>query len=119
MKIYRLKCFRCEKKFKYGKDVFRNAENYPMCEDCFVEMLEEYWDYDFVMDMIHDIKEKFNRKYNKWLTWFHKNNTLCDGDHEEYSVFYEVNKEITIINGKKYCRDCIEYMKSEGIIKVN
>jgi len=117
MKLYRLRCFNCKKKFKYGNDVFRNAKNIPLCETCLIEQLEENWHEEFVEQMIHDIKKKFNRKYNKWFKWFHKNNTLCDGEHEDYSDFYELNKEITTIKGKNYCINCIDYMKEENIIK--
>ena len=115
MKLYRLRCFRCGKKFKYGNDVFRDSDNYPVCETCLCEILSETWDDDYTEYILSEIKKKFNRKYNKWSKWFHKNNDLCEGEHEDYDFYYEEKKHLTIIDGKKYCRLCIDKMNDNLI----
>ena len=110
MKLYRLRCFRCGKKFKHGTDVFRNSNNYPICKNCLYENLNETWDYEYTDYIVNMIKKRFNRKYNKWNKWFHKNHVLCEGEHEDYSFYYEEKDYITIVDGKKYCRECIDKM---------
>lgn len=113
MKLYRLRCFRCGKKFKWGTDVFRDSNNCPICEICLREFLSETWDYEYADYIFNEIKKNHNHKYNKWNKWFHKNNELCEGDHEDYAFYYEEKEHITIIDGKKCCRACIDKMNDK------
>lgn len=107
-KKYKLRCFTRGCKFKSKEDVFRDINGYPICKDCLHECLDEYWDEEFSENIINELK-KYNNSYPKWLKWFYENHTLCDGgEHDEYSFFYEANDYITVINGKNYCRYCID-----------
>ena len=111
----KLRCFTCTQPFKSKEEIFRGEKNYPICQDCLIESLEDFWVDDFAEHIFDEIKNKFGKKYTKWYKWFHKNHTKCDGEHNNYDLYYEENDCITEINGKNYCRDCIDNMKSENI----
>ena len=108
---YKLRCFTRSCNFKSKEDVFRDINGHPICEDCLHEILNEYWDDDFSHHIISELK-KHNKSYPRWLKWFHKNHTLCDGgEHDDYSFFYEANDYIVVIDEKNYCRYCIDEFK--------
>jgi len=108
MRKYKLKCFICKGLFKSNKEVFKDSNKFPICEICFIEFLEETWDPIFAEYILKQIKKNFNRNYLKWEKWFYKNHILCDGEHNDYDFFYEEKNSITVVNGKNYCRQCIE-----------
>lgn len=111
MRLYRLRCFRCGGKFKYGNDVFRDSDNYPICKNCLREKLNETWDYDYTDYILETMEKDHNRNYNKWKKWFHENHVSCDGeDHDDYSFYFEHKDNITVIDGKNYCQSCYEEM---------
>ena len=121
MSKYKLKCFNNRyHKFNSKEDIFRNEFNHPICAECLIEFLEESWEDEFAEYIFTEIKNKFNRNYNKWFKWFHKNHTQCESkeEHGDYSSFYESNDCITIIDGKKYCRYCIDEFKENEPIKI-
>ena len=108
----KIKCFNNSyHKFYSKNDIFRDESNYPVCADCLIEFLEEFWDDEFAEHIFYEIKNKFNRNYNKWQKWFFENHILCDGEHIHYDDYYEHKDSITIIDGKNYCSRCIDESK--------
>ena len=110
MKRYTLRCFTRGCSFESKEDVFRDCNNNPICQNCLIEYLEQTWAYDFAEHVFEEIKNRFNRNYLKWKKWFYENHLLCDGgeDHGDYDSFYEEKDHITVINGKNYCRMCMD-----------
>ena len=115
MSKIKIKCFNNSyHKFNSKEDIFRDESNYPVCADCFIEYLQDYWDDEFAEYIFNEIKNKFNRNYNKWQKWFFENHTICDGEsemHNDYDDYYEHNDNITVIDGKNYCSLCIDELK--------
>lgn len=60
-----LKCFRCGKPLD-KEEVFRDSHNYPVCEDCIREDLDE-WDDDAGGYILELLKNKYNQNYKKYL----------------------------------------------------
>ena len=56
----KLKCFYCKTVFKSKADIFRNLNNWALCEGCLYDDISEYWDDDCVEQILHDIKTRFN-----------------------------------------------------------
>lgn len=109
-----MKCFSCRKfNFETKKDIFRDLNGYPICESCLEEQLCDEWDDEFVRSIIDDIKKEFNQNYAKWYQNFFETNEPCAGKnkaHANYDIYYFPKKEMTDIDGKKYCPSCIDEM---------
>lgn len=105
----KLKCFRCKKRFKERKDIFRTSSNHPICEECFWVYLLNDWEDEFIERIIQEVRDKFNGKYNRWKENFFKTMVKCDGCKDKYyDEMYYVKETIIEINGKKYCECCVE-----------
>lgn len=115
MKKYKLSCFNCGSQFKSKEEVFRDQNNYPICEDCLCEWLaDNFWEeYDDAEYTIRELKTKFNRSFRKWEKWFYNNHVVCDEKHDYYANFYVHKDEITVIDGKNYCSICIDNMEDK------
>ncbi|MEA3248409.1 MAG: hypothetical protein U9Q73_01760 [Nanoarchaeota archaeon] len=106
--------------FKSKKDIFRDLNNWPICEDCLYEDVSDYWDDDFVEQILHDIKTRFKGNYARWHKWFYENNEMCDGVHD--IDWYVPKSELVEIDGNKYCQSCMEKLavkESSGEITEN
>ena len=113
MKKYKLKCFVRGCVFKSKEDVFRDEFGFPICKDCLWELLYDNWEDEYLEYIIEEIEKNFNRSYNKWNKWYYENHILCDGEHDDYSYYYEHKDRITTIDGKNYCSKCIDEMNEE------
>lgn len=111
-----LKCFTCTRKFDSKEDIYRNEYNHPTCQCCLIDFLENEWEDDYAEYILDKIKNKFNRNYNKWHKWFFENHIKCDEKHDDYDIYYEHKDWITVVDGKNYCRYCIDNLnEKEGI----
>ena len=117
----KIKCFgNSYHEFNSKEDIFRDENNYPVCADCLKESLMDYWDDDFADYIFNEIKNNFDRKYNRWSKWFFEYHVICDGygidAHEDNYDNYYVHKDlITVIDGKNYCGQCIDKLNEVGI----
>ncbi len=111
MKKYKLKCFICRKSFNKKKDVFRNLDKYPVCENCLIEEIEETWDNENTDYIFNEIKKSFNRNYFKWnKEVFIESMIECNGNHEFYDHYFDHKDNMVEINGKNYCLSCVDKM---------
>ncbi|MFW9881131.1 MAG: hypothetical protein ACFFG0_49340 [Candidatus Thorarchaeota archaeon] len=108
--MFKLKCFCCGKLFKDKSEIFRTENNYPYCQDCFFEYLDnQNWLEDDLEYIISEIKEKFNGNYKKWKNWFYETYDICEGcSKRQYDNIYHPKEQLTKINDKLYCEMCIE-----------
>lgn len=104
----KLKCFNCKRGFKHRSDVFRDSNNYPICEDCLYEELE-FWEDDFREQIIDEIKLRFNRNYKRWEKWFFENHEICDGPLHDIE-WYTPKKDLVEWDGNKYCLACVDFL---------
>ena len=110
----KLKCFDCNHRFKTKKEIFRNQDGYPKCEDCFREDLDHDWVDEMMDTIVEEVREIYNGSYNKWAKNFFEIHNACDGEHEDYDPMYFPKNQLTEVNGKKYCEMCME----EGVIGI-
>lgn len=68
----KLKCFRCGTKFDYyiGKklvrcQVYRDEYNYPVCEECLHEIINDCWDEDD--SVFYSVKNRYDNSYKKFM----------------------------------------------------
>jgi len=108
----KLKCFYCSRLFKKKNEIFRNELNYPLCEDCFKGLIDDDWRDDGIDNVINDVKNKFNGKYNNFLKDLHKKCDIC----EDCNTWY-LKDCLIEIDGKMYCEGCLEDKDKKELIK--
>lgn len=113
--VKRLRCFDCTQQFKDKKEIFRNCNGHPKCEDCFREELDFEWAEEFTDTIIREVRDMFNGSYNKWHKDFFENNEECAGEHEYYDPMYFPKDQLTEVDGKKYCEICMEERRGFGL----
>ena len=104
----KLRCFRCTYQFKDKKEIFRDWQGHPKCEDCFRETLDHDWADEFIDDIVEESRRNFGGVYKKWEKHFFANNDECNGDHEYFDPMYFPKDQLTEIDGNKYCEMCME-----------
>jgi hypothetical protein len=117
----KLRCFNCGYKFKNRNEVFRDKNNYPLCEDCLYEDLDDEWDNDYIDEIIKDVAKDFKGNYKKFKINFYETMDKCDGcSGKQYDPMYYPKDSMTEINGKKYCEMCMDEIDNKRVeAKVN
>lgn len=108
---YKLNCFSCYRPFKSKKDVCRDSEGKPLCVDCLWEILAEYWESEFIEDIICEIRDKFGGSYKEFNRWFYENHEICNGPLHD--IEWWVHKSQMEDGLCSACRDYIMDKESE------